>query len=260
MEQLSPQVMHRLVFTVLMQHLPESQCAPALHLLTDALTHSQSQIRELAVVAIAEMPIPEPRRVEALSPALRDSSHRVRRRAARSIGDQGPAALSALPLLMSGIKDADPSVRRDCVGAIGRLGASAYAAVPLMMPLLSDGDVRTRVVTAVALKRIGRASVPALLNGLLSNDPELRGRCVTLLGQIAPDDERVALALEAVDDDADREVQQRIDAAMLAVRTPPPTPMPFRQQIAAETPPYLPLPERPTPLPIPGGWLNPVGR
>jgi HEAT repeat protein len=161
MEQLSPQVMHRLVFTVLMQHLPESQCSPALHLLSDALSHNQSQIRELAVVAISELPIGEAKRVEARAPGLRDASPRVRRRTARAIGDQGQAALSALPLLMNGLKDHDQSVRRDCVGALGRLGASAYAAVPLMMPLLSDGDVRTRVVTAVALKRIGRASVAA---------------------------------------------------------------------------------------------------
>lgn len=234
MEQLSPQVMHRLVFTVLMQHLPESQCAPALHLLTDALSHSQSQIRELAVVAISELPIPESKRVEALAPALRDNSPRVRRRAARAIGDQGPAALGALPLLMTGIKDHDASVRRDCIGALGRLGAAAHAAVPLMMPALSDTDVRTRVVTAVALKRVGRAAVPALLNGLLSVDPELRGRCVTLLGQIAPDDERVALALSAVNHDEDDDVQLRIDEAMLAVRTPPPTPMPLRHQLGLQ--------------------------
>lgn len=226
--------MHRLVFTVLMQHLPESQCSPALHLLTDALSHTQSQIRELAVVAISELPIAEARRVEALAPALRDSSPRVRRRAARAIGDQGTAAIGALPLLITGLKDHDPSVRRDCIGALGRLGAAAHAAVPLMMPSLSDLDVRTRVVTAVALKRIGRASVPALLNGLLSIDPELRGRCVTLLGQIAPDDERVALALAAVNNDENDEVQHRIDEAMMAVRTPPPTPMPFRQQLGLQ--------------------------
>jgi HEAT repeat protein len=249
MEQLSPQVMHRLVFTVLMQHLPESQCGPALHLLTDAMNHTQAQIRELAIVAIAELPIGEEKRVESLSVGLRDQSPRVRRRAARAIGDQGPAAISALPLLISGIKDPDPSVRRDCVGALGRMGPSAYAAVPLMMPLLSDSEVRTRVVTAVALKRIGRGAVSSLLNGLLSNNPEMRGRCITLLSQIAPDDERVALALAAVDEDADLDVQIRIDEAMMAVRTPPPTPMPMRAQIQRadtnqQTPLYLPSMDR----------------
>jgi HEAT repeat protein len=236
MDQLSPQVMHRLVFTVLMQHLPDSQSAAALQLLGDALHHSQTQMRELAVVAISELPIAPARRVEALSMALSDGSPRVRRRAVRAIGDQGQPAITALPLLMTAVKDNDTSVRRDAAGAIGRLGASAYAAVPLMMPLLADNDVRTRVVAAVALKRIGRAAVPALLGGLLSQNTELRGRCVTLLGQIAPDDERVALALEAVVGDADDEVQNRIDEAMMAVRTPPPTPMPIRSIVRDTTP------------------------
>lgn len=222
MEQISPQVMHRLVFTVLMQHLPDSQSGPALHLLTEALNHTQNQLRELAVVAISELPIPPAQRVEALSIALRDVSPRVRRRAARAIADQGPAAQAALSLLLNGVKDPDLSVRRDCVGALGRLGPVAYAAVPLIMPMLADNDVRTRVVVAVALKRIGRSCVSALLNGLLSNDPTIRGRCVTLLGQIAPDDERVALALSAVGGDENEDVRIRIDEAMLAVRTPAP--------------------------------------
>jgi hypothetical protein len=69
---------------------------------------------------------------------------------------------------------------------------------------------------------------------------------VTLLGQIAPDDERVALALAAVNDDADADVQTRIDEAMLAVRTPPPTPMPLRHQLSA-TPLHSPSLSR-TPL------------
>ncbi len=231
MEQLSPQVMHRLVFTVLMQHLPESQSAPALHLLTEALNHSQNQIRELAVVAIADMPIPAVKRVEALTAALRDVSPRVRRRAARAIGDQGHAALAALPILISGLKDPDSSVRRDCAGSLGRLGPAAYPCVPMILPMLADHDVRTRSVVAVTLKRIGRAAVPGLLNGLMSNDPDMRGRCITLLSQIAPDDERVVLALQAVQHDDDADVRGRIDEAMLAVRTPMPTGMPKRHAL-----------------------------
>lgn len=215
MEQLSPQIMHRLVFTVLMQHLPEAQGGPALQLLSDALKHTQLQIRELAVVAIAELPVTPAQRVAALVPAVRDASAKVRRRAARSIADQGSAAQVAIPVLISGLRDPDISVRRDCAGALGRQGPAAAAAAPLIMPLLSDPETRTRMVAAVALKRIGRAAVPALLGGLSVADDELRGRCVQLLTQIAPDDERVQLAARAVGGATE-------DAAMLATRTPPP--------------------------------------
>jgi len=228
--------MHRLVFTVLMQHLPEAQSGPALQILTDALSHQNVQIRELAVVAIADLPIPPARRVSALAAGMRDVSPRVRRRAARAIGDQGPAAHAALQLLTAGLKDTDPSVRRDCAGSLGRLGPVAHAAAPLLVPLLADPENRTRAVIAVALKRIGRASVPALLAGLRAPDAAQRGRCVTLLGQIAPDDERVLDALKGMGGDEPPEVRERIDEAMLAARTPPPLPTPLARRLPAGEP------------------------
>lgn len=234
MEQLSPQIMHRLVFTVLMQHLPEAQSGPALQILTDALSHPNVQVRELAVVAIAELPTPPGRRVSALAMGMRDVSPRVRRRTARAIGDQGAAAHAALQLLVSGLKDPDPSVRRDCAGALGRLGPAAHTAAPLLVPMLADPETRTRAVIAVALKRIARAAVPALLTGLRAADPDLRGRCVTLLGQIAPGDPRVEAALREMDGDDHPEVRQRIDEAMLAVRTPPPTPTPLARRLTPD--------------------------
>lgn len=224
--------MHRLVFTVLMQHLPENQSAPALQLLSEALQHAQGQIRELAVVAIAELPLSPAQRVTALVPAMRDSSPRVRRRAARAVGDQGAAAQGALPQLLAGLRDADMSVRRDCAGALGRLGPVAHAAAPLLMPLLADAETRTRMVAAVAFKRIGKATVPTLLGGLASPDLDVRARCVTLLKQIAPDDERVALAVRAVGDEAGGPLA---DQAMFAVRTPPPAPMPIRVPVNSDT-------------------------
>jgi HEAT repeat protein len=238
MEQLSPQIMHRLVFTVLMQHLPEAQSGPAMQILSDALSHQNVQIRELAIVALSELPTTPARRVSALAFGMRDVSARVRRRAARAIGDQGSAAHVALQLLVSGLKDPDASVRRDCAGALGRLGPAAHVAAPLLVALLAEADSRTRAVLAVALKRIGRAALPALLNGLTADDAESRGRCVTLLGQIAPDDERVCSALTAMNSaNEPPEVRERIDEAMLAVRTPPPTPTPLQWRLpsAADT-------------------------
>jgi HEAT repeat protein len=229
MEQISPQVMHRLVFTVLMQHLPDSQSGAALQILTDALKHTQTQVRELAVVAIAELPTAPPRRVQALAPGLADDSPRVRRRAARAIGDQGPAAQAVLPLLLDGLTDPDASVRRDCVGALGRLGPAAHAAAPHLVPLLGEEEARSRAVVAVALKRIGRAVVPYLLDGMTRGDSEVCQRCVDLLRQMAPDDARVQRALaDYVDQDADT-----LDAAMFATKTPAPIPMPARLAVMA---------------------------
>lgn len=214
--------MNRLVFAVIMHGLNESQTGLALTVLTDALGHPNPQIRELAVVALADLPVPPAKRVPPLTVALKDESCRVRRRAARALGDQGQPAQAALPQLLQGLRDDDASVRRDCAGTIGRLGPVAHAAAGQLIPMLGDAETRTRAVAAVSLKRIGRGAVPALLDGVHSTDPERRGRCAMLLAKIAPGDETVADVLRLVLTDEDAEVRAKADEALQLVSTPAP--------------------------------------
>jgi HEAT repeat protein len=226
MEQLSPQLMHKLVFTVLMHGLNDNQTPVAHKVLLEALGHPNPQVRELAVVALADLPVAPGKRVVALAVALADPVARVRRRAARALGDQGTAAVDALTQLVAGLTDPDPSVRRDCAGTCGRLGPAAAAAAERIVALLGEPETRTRAVVAVALKRLGTAAVPALLAGARSGDPELRGRCITLLAGIAPADPHVVavLAEHATGESAERKAQA--DSALRHVVTPPPVAMP----------------------------------
>ena len=226
MDQLSPQLMHKLVFTVLMHGLNENQTPMAHKVLVEALNHPNPQVRELSVVALADLPVGSVKRVAGLAAALGDPVGRVRRRAARAIGDQGTAAVDALPQLINGLRDVDPSVRRDCAGACGRLGPVAAAAAPRLVGLLAEPEARTRAVMAVALKRLGVVAVPALLDGVRSDDPELRGRCIALLAGIAPNDPHVAEVLAGASTDDTVEVRGRSDAALRHVQTPPPVAMP----------------------------------
>ena len=232
MEQLTPQVMHKLVFTILVHGLPDAQTGIALDVLIEALKNPNGQIRELAVVALAELGVSPSKRVAALSAALRDPYARVRRRAARALGDFGSHTLPALPLLVAGLRDPDPSVRRDSAGTVGRLGPAAHSAAPGLVQLLGEPETRTRVVAATALKRLGRAAIPVVVQGLANPDAELRGRCVTLLGQMAPDDAAVAMALRVVANDADAEVRQRVDEALTQTPLPVTTPAPARMVIS----------------------------
>lgn len=215
MEPLSPQVMHKLVFTILVHGLPDAQSGIALDVLVEAQNNPNPQVRELAVVALAELPVSPHKRVTALVKAMQDSSARVRRRAARALGDFGMHALPAVPPLTAALKDPDGSVRRDSAGTLGRLGPAGGPGVAGLVALLAEPDTRTRVVVAAALKRIGRASVPALLDGLRHPDGELRARAATIVGQIAPQDDEVAAALKAASDaDRDEEVRRRASAAL----------------------------------------------
>ena len=204
MEPLTPQVMHKLVFTILVHGLPDAQTNVAYEVLQEAQNNPHPQVRELAVVALAELPVPVAKRVSALMKALRDAAARVRRRAARALGDFGVHAIPAVPALVTGLKDVDTSVRRDCAGTLGRLGPAAAPGSVGLVALLTEPETRSRVVAATALKRIGRAAVPALLDGLRQGDPDLRGRCAAILNCLAPDDETVAAALRAAAEEAER--------------------------------------------------------
>src|SRR3954470_21915309 len=105
MEPLTPQVMHKLVFTILVHGLPDAQTNVAYDVLVEAQNNPNPQVRELAVVALAELPVPAPKRVAALAKGMRDASARVRRRAARALGDFGVHALPAVAALVAGVKD-----------------------------------------------------------------------------------------------------------------------------------------------------------
>lgn len=226
MDQLTPQLMHKLVFTVLMHGLNDAQTTLALKVLGEALEHPNTQVRELAVVALTDLPVPAVKKVNALTAALADASARVRRRAARAIGDQGAAAQAALHQLAEGLADADASVRRDCAGAIGRIGPAAHPVADGLIPHLDDPEGRSRAVASVALKRIGAGAVPALVAGVRGGSAERRGRCAELLSLIAPTDPQVKAVLKTTLTFEVAEQTARADVSLQAVSTPMPMPMP----------------------------------
>lgn len=189
--------MHKLVFTILVHGLPDAQTNVAYEILLEAQNNPNPQVRELAVVALAELPVPAAKRVAALAKGLRDASARVRRRAARALGDFGVQSIPAVPALAVGLRDSDTSVRRDCAGTLGRLGPAAAPAAAGLVALLTEPETRSRVVAATALKRVGRGAVPALLDALRYGDADFHARCAAVLAHLAPDDEAVARAVRA---------------------------------------------------------------
>jgi HEAT repeat protein len=214
MEPLSPQVMHKLVFTILVHGLPDAQTGIALDVLIESQTNPNPQVRELAVVALAELPVSPAKRVSALIQAMQDTVPRVRRRAARALGDFGMHAMPAIKPLTTALKDLDSSVRRDAAGTLGRLGQAAAPASFPLVALLGEPDTRTRVVVTIALKRIGRPAVSALLAGMRNSDPDIRSRSITLAGLIAPDHDEVILALRHATNDRDDDVRRAATEAL----------------------------------------------
>ena len=122
MEPLTPQVMHKLVFTILVHGLPDAQTNVAYDVLLEAQNNPNPQVRELAVVALAELPVAASKRVAALAKGMRARSARVRRRAARALGDFGVQAIPPCPRSRSGCATPTPA----CAATVpARSGASA---------------------------------------------------------------------------------------------------------------------------------------
>lgn len=184
---LPPALMQRLVMAVMVHGIPDSQLGTAFEVLVHALRHPLAYVRELAVVALAELPYAASKRVAALMKALQDDSARVRRRAARALGEFGPLAWPALSVLIAALRDVDGSVRRDAAGALQHFGPLAAPAAASLVALIADPDMRTRAVAAATLRQIGPAAVTALHQARLHAHPELRERIDAWLTRYAPE-------------------------------------------------------------------------
>ena len=184
---LPPALMQRLVMAVMVHGIPDSQVGTAFEILVHALRHPLAYVRELAVVALAELPLSSSKRIAALVRALQDDSARVRRRAARALGEFEPPAWPAMGVLIAALRDVDGSVRRDAAGALQRFGPLAAPAAPSLVALIADPDMRTRAVASATLRWIGPAAVTALQQARLHAHAELRERIDEWLSRYAPE-------------------------------------------------------------------------
>src|SRR5579883_518727 len=143
MEPLTPQVMHKLVFTILVHGLPDAQTNVAYEVLLEAQNNPHPQVRELALVALAELPVPAAKRVAALSRALRDPAPRLRR--------LGPAATPGTPGLVALRTESETRSRVVAATALKRVGRGA---IPALLAGLRQGDPELRVRCATILKHV----------------------------------------------------------------------------------------------------------
>lgn len=182
---LPPALMQRLVMAVMVHGIPDSQVGTAFEVLVHALQHPMAYVRELAVVALAELPISSSKRIAALVKALQDDSARVRRRAARALGEFDPPPWPAMGMLIAALRDVDGSVRRDAAGALQRFGPLAAPAAPSLVALIADPDMRTRAVASTTLRCIGPTAVTVLQRARVHAHPELRERIDEWLARYA---------------------------------------------------------------------------
>jgi HEAT repeat protein len=140
--------------------------------LVAALDDPEEEIRNLAVMVLANPGPGASAAVPALADRLKEGNDlRQRRAAAWALGRVGPAAKTAVPALRDLLTEGgDRELRTAAVQALGVLGPDARDAIPQMVRLLHEADLRERQTIVWALSSIGTADTvgPALADAARS--------------------------------------------------------------------------------------------
>jgi HEAT repeat protein len=157
-----------------------ADAAPAVPVLCQALTSTETTNRRLAAAALAHLGSEATPAVDALGGALADSDLTVRRLAALALGRMGPKASAVVPALVK-IVDADQpeELRVQAAEALANISPAIGPAVPTLQRVLkSDRSWRVRQRAVWALARLDRpdeAGLVAALTAILSEtDRETR--------------------------------------------------------------------------------------
>jgi HEAT repeat protein len=155
-----------------------------------ALGDDQPGVRRKAAFTLGRID-PEARvAMPALLKALEDQNNDVRRAAADALAHFGD---KAVPDLIKAL-DGSPLLRTEALHALGVIGADAKDAVEPVKALFlgkispnEDFRLNAAVAAAQTLAKIGKASLPALSEGLKSDDSGLRKTAVDAIGQLGTD-------------------------------------------------------------------------
>jgi HEAT repeat protein len=156
----------------------------AIHTLTQALADPSEEVRDAAVVALAQIGPPAMTAAPALLALLRDFKTDARAAVVEALGRIQDKRPETLTVLRAALKDA--RTRRAALGALTNLGPAAAPAVPDLVTALNDVDFAgMQPLLIAALGRIGPAAkeaVPALLR--LLKDEASRDLALPALRQI----------------------------------------------------------------------------
>ena len=105
------------------------------------------------------------------------------------IGQLGPEAKETVPFLIETLNDRDWMIRSLATFALGEMGPEAMPAAPKLLELLSKADDEL-LSLAIAIRKIHPdpvATVPLLIKGLDTDQPNARYRLIQALASYGPD-------------------------------------------------------------------------
>lgn len=165
------------------------------------------EIRGAATLVMGEFE--DQRSIDALSQILLDHEQTTaghRQRAAKAISKQ--ESQETVDTLIDALKDPDPNVKQAIIKGLGKIGNSK-AIQPLCELLLNEQEgFNVRVAITDALKEIGDRSAINHLDGVLEiNNPNVRGACIYMLGELNA--ERLISDIESIVEDGSNSTYER---------------------------------------------------
>ncbi len=151
----------------------------------------------------------------ALVVALGDTDTELRIRALDAIAGNGQGQAEMLPHLIPLSRDHHPEVRKYLALALARVGGGSDEVVGLLTRMGEDFEASVRLAAAYALIRLKRASAghfDCLLNGLQSDQEQLRSLGAWALGMVGCEDLKRSMASlkKALAAERDQDVEERI--------------------------------------------------
>jgi len=177
----------------------------------DLMEHSVRRVRRAAALRLMDLGTDATPEIPRLVKALGDHHPRVQTAAARALGSIGDG--SAIEPLIANMADKDRKVRLWTWKALVQIGDPSIEA--LITHLGKNTPTRTlsyideagnEISLLIEIRKrmpsFGTKAVPALINGLESNDPWIRTNAANILGEIGPPAKDAIRALViALDDD-----------------------------------------------------------
>jgi HEAT repeat protein len=128
----------------------------AIPALITAITDKDSEVQNMAIVALAKFGTASEPAVPALIRCLGNKSWSIRNNAAQTLGSIGKKASAAVPDLIGLLKDKTekPEIRRSAADGLKGIGFEASAAVPALKEALKDKDKQLQQRARRALEAI----------------------------------------------------------------------------------------------------------
>lgn len=173
--------------------------------MSEALITGEDSVQLAVLGALIRMRKDSGAAVAALIEVLDDENRQVRRYAIYTLLHIGPGARSAVPAIVNIMKTTDDDMMcHPATRFLGGFGPEvAFVTGDLINALRRDHPAITRVA-GNALSRMGPAAIPALVEGLGDEHPEVRCGCAMALSQMETDTTDVLLEVLASGDDLAR--------------------------------------------------------